>query len=310
MKLLRRPPRSTGSRQRIRSADLNDKPTSFAYYARRAEPTANTGRQAQGEQRRSWRLPTSRFWAQRFGLIILLLAIFMSVISAISLSPHAKVLPLKTDNNNLLLHDQSAYQAAADHLLTASIWNRNKLTINTGKIEKQLTAQFPELASTTVTLPLLAHRPLIYIETAQPALLLSTADGTYMLDASGKALLTGAQLGRFNNLTLPLVTDQSGLRVQLNHQVITSQNVGFIQTVVAQLAARHLTIATMTLPATASELDVQVAGQPYFVKFNLASNTARQQAGTYLATAAQLQKQGITPAQYIDVRVEGRAYYK
>jgi len=310
MKLPRKTPRTTSFRQRLRSADLSDKPASFAYYARRSDQDLNTGRQVQREQQRSFRLPTSHFWAQRFGLIILLVAVVVSVISAVSLSTDAKILPLDSANSNLFLHDQSDYQAAADRLLAASIWSRNKLTINTSKLEQQLTAQFPELASSHITLPLLAHRPLVYIDTAQPALLLTTADGTYLLDSTGKALLTGAQLNRLSNRKLPMVNDQSGLRVQLNHQVITSQNVGFIETVVAQLTAKHAPIATMTLPATASELDVQIAGQPYFVKFNLASNDARQQAGTYLATAAQLQKQGTIPAQYIDVRVDGRAYYR
>ena len=65
----------------------------------------------------------------------------------------------------------------------------------------------------------------------------------------------------------------------------------------------------MTLPPAASELDVKIAGKPYFVKFNLQADDARRQAGTFLATQAQLQRKGITPAQYIDVRVEGRAYY-
>jgi hypothetical protein len=66
----------------------------------------------------------------------------------------------------------------------------------------------------------------------------------------------------------------------------------------------------MSLPSNANELDIQIAGQPYEVKFNLHSDKAREQAGTYLATIASLQKQGITPSKYIDVRVDGRAYYQ
>ncbi len=66
----------------------------------------------------------------------------------------------------------------------------------------------------------------------------------------------------------------------------------------------------MTLPVGTSELDVRLAGQPYSVKFNLESGTARQQAGTFLATESKLKSQNVTPAEYIDVRVDGRAYYK
>jgi hypothetical protein len=66
----------------------------------------------------------------------------------------------------------------------------------------------------------------------------------------------------------------------------------------------------MTLPPATSELDVRVAGQPYFIKFNLQSGDARQQAGTFLATQSHLQSQNIVPSTYIDVRVDGRSYYK
>ena len=66
----------------------------------------------------------------------------------------------------------------------------------------------------------------------------------------------------------------------------------------------------MVLPVGTSELDVKLTNQPYTVKFNLESGTARQQAGTFLATQAKLQSQNVTPGQYVDVRVGGRAYYK
>jgi hypothetical protein len=71
-----------------------------------------------------------------------------------------------------------------------------------------------------------------------------------------------------------------------------------------------MSVGSMILPAGTSELDVHLAGQPYFVKFNLNNNDPRQQAGTFLAAIANLQKNHITPAQYIDVRVDGRAYYQ
>jgi hypothetical protein len=64
------------------------------------------------------------------------------------------------------------------------------------------------------------------------------------------------------------------------------------------------------LPPAASELDVQLNGRPYFVKFNLQSNNPRGEAGTFLATIAQLSRQNIVPGHYVDVRVDGRAYYQ
>jgi hypothetical protein len=92
--------------------------------------------------------------------------------------------------------------------------------------------------------------------------------------------------------------------------VLPANSVTFVQTLVAQLSSKHYTIASMTLPPAASELDVKLVGQAYSIKFNFENNDPRQQVGTFLATIAQLQKQNITPSQYVDVRVDGRAYYQ
>lgn len=288
-------------------ADAGSKPVPYAYYGRRQSQTISTGNV------RNQRLPVRQSWLPRLGLMILTAALLASVLNVVSLSSRSKVLPLNSGAANLFLHDLSTYQAAADRLLARSIWNRNKLTINTAAIDRQLLAQFPELVSVHTALPLLAHRPVVYLQTAQPALILSTAKGDFLIDSAGKALLSGTDTaaGKVDSAAgLPRVTDTSGLNVRLGRQALTRENVEFIQTVVAQLKARGVTIEGMTLPPGTSQLDVKIAGQPYYVKFNLHSDTARQQAGTYLATIAQLKRQGIMPAQYIDVRVDGRAYYR
>jgi hypothetical protein len=173
-------------------------------------------------------------------------------------------------------------------------------------------AQFPELASVSVTIPLLTHHPIIYIEPAQAALIIqSSSYGSFVLNADGRALVAATQ----NPLVagqpaLPVITDQSGLKLVLGHQVLSANTVSFAQVVAAQLAAKKYTITSMTLPPAASELDVALAGQPYIIKFNLENNDPLQQVGTFLATLSELQSQSITPAHYIDVRVDGRAYYQ
>lgn len=232
----------------------------------------------------------------------------ISVISGLSLTGNPKVVPL-TDTAPLL-QSQQVYQVAAAKVVTASFWNKNKITFNSHEVSQQLLKQFPELANVTVTLPLLAHRPVIYIEPAQPALILSTTSGSYVLDTTGTVLLVNTASGLVASLSLPVVTDQSGLSIKLGHQVLTSGDVSFIQTVLGQLKAKQLVASSIVLPAVSRELDVYIAGQSYFVKFNLITDNPRQQAGTFLAALSKLQSQSVKPSTYIDVRVDGRAYYQ
>jgi hypothetical protein len=311
MKLpLRKPAQTSGRRPRLRGDAAPQPAASFSYHARRSDHELNTGRQVQREPvPRQGRWPRGTFWLSRFGAVVLLLAMVISMLNILSLSGDAKVVPLSKDSH-LFLHGQADYSRAANGLLTESLLNRNKITLDSGKVSREMLRQFPELSSVSVTIPLLAHRPIIYIEASTPALVLAASNGSYILSSTGKALLPSGQLPTLSELNLPLVGDQSGVPVVVNQQALTSANVSFVQMVKTQLAAKGMATAAMTLPAAAGELDVQLAGQPYFVKFNLQSNTPREQVGTFLATVTALRKQNVTPAKYVDVRVEGRAYYQ
>lgn len=309
MRLRRKAP-PTSRRQRVSSSEPARPSSSFSYRSRRSDRSRETGRQTQYELTKRKAGKLGRYWLQRFGLVVLLLAVVVSLFNVLSLSPKAKVMSLATDGSRAFLRPAETYEAAANELLGNSLWNHNKITVDTGDISKGLLDKFPELTDVTVTIPLLANRPLVYVEPAQPALILVATNGSFVVDNNGKALIFGSSPEDLNQPKLPILNDQSGLRIKLNHQALSAANVRFIEAVRGQLAAKQLSVAAMTLPASSRELDVQIAGQPYFVKFNLQSDTPREQAGTLLATLATLKKQNIVPARYIDVRVDGRAYYQ
>lgn len=305
--------KNTG-RQRREPAAAPSLAQGLAYQARRSPAEGNTGRQPLREESQPKPKPKrpatlkSPEWLQRSGLIILLVAATISAINILTLSHQAKVLPLAGPASQQLLRDTSEYQEAAHKLLAGSVWNRNKITVDTGEVRRHMLTQFPELADVSITIPLLAHRPIVYVEPAQPALILTASNGNFVLDTTGKALLRVEAVSA--QLHLPTVTDQTGVAATLNRRALPANDVEFIQEITAQLVAKQFTVATMAIPASSSQLDVQLAGQPYTIKFNLQRGQAREQAGTFLAMIAELAKQGILPGRYVDVRVEGRAYYQ
>ena len=279
------------------------------------DPTAPSGNfsYSSGRHKQAEAAPPSEklghFWLQRIGLLVFLVAATASAVNILSLAPSARVLPLSTSDSQSFLRPTATYETAADQLLKSSVWNHTKVTVDAAGISQQLLQQFPELSSVSLTVPLLAHRPLIYVQPSQPALVLNASDGAYVLDTTGKALI---KLGGATQVSksLPSLTDQSGLRVQLNHQALPADSVKFIQIILAELSAKQYTASSLVLPPASSEVDVHLAGQPFFVKFNLESSDPRGEAGAFLATITNLKKQNITPAQYVDVRVDGRAYYQ
>lgn len=311
MSLPRKKLSASTRRQRLPGATQRSAP-SLTYYSRRSDQELNTGRHLDREQRKQLAGKLGKFWLRRFGLVILLIAIVLSAFSILNLSTTAKIVELDAVNAGPSLHSEAVYAAAAHSILSSSVWNRNKITVDANKLSSQMTRQFPELASVNMTIPMLSRYPVVYVQLSRPALILVGSSGAYVLDTTGKALAAAANASSLASLQLPVLTDQSGLKLAVEQQALTGSDVSFIQTVVRQLAARHVSLSALTLPPAASELDVRVAGQPYIVKFNLqtGSSDARQQVGTYLATQANLATQNITPSQYIDVRLDGRAYYK
>lgn len=309
----------TSRRSRRRPDDTAERLAGPAYHSSQRPPetaeSENTGRQRlaaakgksanPGDSGLTWRLRL-----RRTGVLTVAVIILLAALSTLIVAPNAKISPVTAGGaNKAFLRSQTEYQTAANKLLSGSIWNHNKITINTGSISRQMLRQFPELAGVSLTLPLFGHQPTVYVQPARAALVVAGDNGAFVVDTNGKALMPSANLPTAQKL--PQVVDKSGLPVRLNQQVLTTDDVGFIQTVLGQLLAKRVGVTSMVLPPASRELDVYITGQPYFVKFNLQDKgNARQQAGTYLAAAAELQRGHVTPAHYIDVRVDGRAYYQ
>ena len=210
--------------------------------------------------------------------------------------------------NQHALHSTQEYQAAAEQDLSSSVLSKSKITVNTKEMAQRLQARYPELASVSISLPLLGHRPVYHLELRQPAFVVESVNGSYVMADSGLIIGTKDAAPAALVASLPVITDQTGQPAKPGGYVISPASATFTATLLKLLAAKQLTVSRLTLPAgAAQEIDVNFAGKAYFVKFNTHDpDTVRTQVGTYLAVAGQ----GVAPAQYIDVRVPGRAYYQ
>lgn len=283
----------------------------FAYYAQRSPERAQLGRQIFRETltaRNAQKAAT--YWLRRFGAFMVVIAIIIGVVSVLGLSTDPKIIAVDdTANRSGYLHSFETYQQAAQKLFGGSILNRNKITLDAGGIAAAMKQEFPELAAVSVSFPLVGHRPLVYVESTKPVLVLATNGKSYVIDEKGRAIseLHGASA---ESLHLVNVQDKSGAAATVGQLALSSNTVAFVQELLFQMQQKHIEISTFVLPAASSELDMHLAGQVYYVKFNLVSQTADQQIGTFLAVRHQLLGKGSGPKQYIDVRVDGRAYYK
>ena len=310
----RRPDTQPQGRQPLsRMPDMGQNRT-FSYHAMRSQNDYNLGREAVQEKPPIRRFPTKLQRLRRHsGLMFLVVLALVLVIFEMQLSAVPKVVSLANTSDAPFLQPTDVYQRAAAKLFQSTLANRNKFSVNAPAIEDSLRAQFPELKDVSVALPIFGHQPTVYLQPAGPAAILTNTNGTFVLDENGRALIKANASTHLANFKVPTISDQSGLEIQLGKQALSSTTTKFIQEVIRQLQAHNIGIKAITLPAATSELDVYVNGKSYFIKFNLQDDqplAADIQAGTFLALRNHLNKQGKTPVQYIDVRLEGRAYYK
>lgn len=303
--------RSREPRQRLAPSAPN---RAFSYYSNRSQTEQTTGREALYTKPAIRRLPT-RFQRlrQHAGWFVGVAAVLALTVYQLQLSTTPKIVSLAASSDAPFLQDAQIYQQAGSQLFNASAANRNKLTVNATDIAAQMQRQFPELQEVAVSLPIIGATPTLLVRPAEPALVLTAANGTYVVDTNGRALAEATAGTNLSRLKVPTVTDQSSLQVRLGTQVLPRTATAFISSVTSQLAAQQLTVKSMTLPAAAGELDVYIANSPYFIKFNLqegGAESAAKQAGRFVAVIKQLSKAGTQPTQYVDVRLDGRAYYK
>ena len=285
----------------------------YSYYSDRSDttrPTQAIPRKSVGKPK----IPSPpKQWLKQLPTILAVCLIIFCVVYELGLSSNPKITILGnvTTTQKLFIKPISEYQQVAQKLFTNSLSNRNKLSVNTASIATHMQQQFPELASVSVTLPLIGHRPIIYIEPAKPELFLSSQNsGLFLIDTSGKVLSKVSE-AQTQTSTLPIVTDQSNITVTPGKVALAESDVAFIQLAVSQFQAQHIEIKSIVLPAATRELDIYIGGMSYFVKFNLNdSSNAKQQIGTYLAIRQYLASHNILPKQYVDARVVGRAYYQ
>jgi hypothetical protein len=221
-----------------------------------------------------------------------------------------KITILGPTSEQELLQNPIIYRQAIIKLLQSSFTNHNKLTLNTENIANVLEQKFPEISSVSIQAPTIGFSPSIYIIPAIPAILVSNNSALdYVLTESGIAIAAVNNLSKLASLHLPQLTIQSGAVFHVGQAILSNSDITFVQTVMGQLKAHNLIINSLTIPSGTSELDVRISTASYYIKFNLEDN-ADQQIGTFLAVHKYLVSNNITPTQYIDVRVLGRAFYK
>lgn len=284
--------------RRANVAGRSDQTYNYSYHQKRAPSSIKRTRNETSSE--TMKTHNNRQRLKLTAAIVVVLCILLLELPATS-NANVVIDSGPTDNASLPV---ASYTTAVEYILSHSILDHTKLILNSAALVAKLRQQFPEIRTATVSYSVFSWRPTVRLTFSEPVLILSSSHGAYLVGASGDTIAKVA-----GSTNLPVVKDESGVNPIPGQQILPSDNVSFISKLISQLSANGLKVSQLTLPQASAELDAYIAGQNYYVKFNLEGDPV-DQAGTYLAAREYLAKNNITVNQYVDARLPGRIYYK
>lgn len=178
-----------------------------------------------------------------------------------------------------------------------------RFSVDAASMSRYVQGEHPEVANVAVRRNAqgLSH----VIELRTPILSWTTNEGRFYVDA------TGASFSR-NYYGEPAlkVEDKSGISDTEGNAIISSRFIRFVGLVVSSLDTMEAGTVTQVIlpPNTTREVDFRVSGFDFDIKANIDRSPAGQ-AEDIANTLQYVKQKGISPS-YVDVRVEGKAFYR
>ncbi len=199
--------------------------------------------------------------------------------------------------------ERAAQFETATKALVGESWRQhNLITISAANLRRDLMKTDPMIKTVEI------HRRwpnglALKITLKDPSLGWVSGNQSYLLDHDGSVI--GPLPG--GSSTVPLVYDGSNLPVQLGQRVTTLRFVEFTTGIAAELGRLKLSPSRYEVKDTT--LDLYVTTPKYRIIFDT-SRSVSEQVADLRTLQAFLAKQAKAPAEYIDLRIAGKAYYK
>ncbi len=241
-----------------------------------------------------------KFWFKRILVLIILSGIIVAAIRLDQLSGQINV----TSTNSQL---DPIYSKIIETELSKSFLNKNKILINQHQIFTALKSKYPDITSVNFKLSFFSQILSVDIQTSPATIFFSTNYNAGLINDQGRVVDTSILS---NDPNLIILNDAQNIELRAGDYVLNESIIGFINTVNYQLTKKNITVSHYIITSSNDELDAYIKNTSYYVKFNLVSNDPLNQSGTFLATYHYLTTNNIKPSSYVDVRIDGRAYYK
>lgn len=202
--------------------------------------------------------------------------------------------------------DSSAYAKMVHEYLMKRPLERFRFSLNTVSLTSYLQAHgYPEVSSIDSAVEFYGlGKASLHATFRSPAVAWRTNGSVVYVDAQGNTFKSN-----YYQEPSVQVVDQTGIPAQDNQVLASDKFLGFIGKVIGRMKENGFTVTQISLPAnTTRQVQVLVGGASYPIKFSI-DRPVGEQAEDAARAIRYLADKGIA-AEYVDVRVSGKAYYR
>lgn len=172
--------------------------------------------------------------------------------------------------------------------------------------------EFPEVKSVTFRSRSLISTTLVMeIEYRKPIYTWTSLGEKHFVDKEG-VLFTKNMYNALDLSKLPFIEDQGGAAAKDGQRVLTAsvvEQIAAIYSSLPPLFGKEARVEKVVLPTATREIQVYIAGLPYRIKMST-ERAIEDQTGELRQIVGYLNAGGTVPAEYVDIRVANKVFYK
>ena len=235
--------------------------------------------------------------------IVFYCSIFIAFIYAVVASPLLKI--KKVEITGLQTLNNSEINDQVEKILASSYLNQNILFVSADQINSQLKADNYQIAKAEIVrIPFNTLK--IVVKEQKPSILWQS-NGTLSIFTEDGRAYSGEPSEQLKS-SLPTVVDTANLEVTPGAQVVSVGFLGFVNKIYKELPDKNIVATKFEIKDTTTELFVTTQ-EGYVIRLD-STRPASEQITDLITVLDLLKQQGKKPLEYIDLRINGKAFYK
>lgn len=232
---------------------------------------------------------------------IVILSIVLVIIYLVFFSKVFHVSEIKVEGKTTLPASEIISQTYM--AIDSSVMGKNILFLNTNHVADYISNQNYQFSEVRVERDFITGLKVI-VKEKQPSIIWQTGASSYVLSDDGRAITDSHS----NYSDLPTIKDSANLPVKLGDKVAPANFVKFVLDMLKGLNDRGIAVVDMEVPETTSEIYART-NKNYLIKFDT-NRDIHSQLSSLDSVIKTISSQNKKPSEYIDLRIEGRVFYK